>query len=145
MLTLKDRVPAAAQVDAEFAWSVALLLGLIFTLGMLTVDAANGLWVYRLIAASGEGARRASRGLTLAIALLSLALAMIGLARLTSTGLDGWYDVLPFASHCFRRPIRSATNLAVSLSARAWTTCVVRLPSRLLAVASPPGPRYADR
>ena len=92
MLTLKDRVPAAAQVDAEFAWSVALLLGLIFTLGMLTADAANGLWVYRLIAASGEGARRASRGLTLAIALLSLALAMIGLARLTSTGLDGWYD-----------------------------------------------------
>ena len=86
MLTLKDRVPAAAQVDAEFAWSVALLLGLIFTLGMLTVDAANGLWVYRLIAASGEGARRASRGLTLAIALLSLALAMIGLARLTSPG-----------------------------------------------------------
>ena len=92
MDTMSQAAVFSMAASGEFAWSVALLLGLTFTLGMLTVDAANGLWVYRLIAASGEGARRASRRLTLAIALLSLALAMIGLARLTSTGLDGWYD-----------------------------------------------------
>ena len=91
MDTMSQAAVFSFAASGEFAWSVALLLGLIFTLGMLAVDAANGLWVYRLIASSGDGARRAARGLTLAIALLSLALALFGLVRLANTGLDGWY------------------------------------------------------
>ena len=92
MDTMSQAAVFSMAASGEFAWSVALLLGLIFTLGMLTVDAANGLWVYRLIAASGEGARRASRGLTLAIALLSLGLAALGLIRLTHQSVGAWYD-----------------------------------------------------
>jgi nickel/cobalt transporter (NiCoT) family protein len=91
MDTMSQAAVFSLAASGEFAWSVALLLGAIFTLGMLAVDAANGLWVYRLIASPGDGARRASRGLTLAIALLSLGLALFGVMRLTNSALDGWY------------------------------------------------------
>ena len=91
MDTMSQAAVFSLAASGEFAWSVALLLGVIFTLGMLAVDAANGLWVYRLIASSSAGARRASRGLTLAIALLSVGLALFGLIRLASTTLDSWY------------------------------------------------------
>ena len=69
--------PAAKlqRVVRGLAVILSLGLGLVFTLGMLAVDAANGLWVYRLIASNGTQAQRASRALTCAIALLSLGLA----------------------------------------------------------------------
>jgi nickel/cobalt transporter (NiCoT) family protein len=86
--------------SGDFAWSVALLLGIIFTTGMLAVDAANGLWVYRLIRSSEAGAILWSRGLTLAIGLLSLALALFGLVRLANTGLDHWYGEHALAIGC---------------------------------------------
>ena len=63
---------------------VAALLGLIFTAGMLAVDGANGVWIHHLIRAPAATAQRTSRGLTCAIALLSLGLALFGLARLAS-------------------------------------------------------------
>ena len=92
MDTLSQAAVFSLAASGQFAWGVALLLGLIFTAGMLVVDAANGLWVYRLIASSDLDARRWSRALTLAIALLSLALGLFGLLRLANQRLDGWYD-----------------------------------------------------
>ena len=74
------------------------LIGTIFTAGMLAVDTANGLWVYRLIRSSEAWAVRWSRGLTFAIALLSLGLAVFGLARLADARLDGWYDTHALAA-----------------------------------------------
>jgi high-affinity nickel-transport protein len=59
----------------------ALGLGLIFTLGMVVTDALNGWWVAKLIAGADARAARASRVMSVAIALLCLALALGALAQ----------------------------------------------------------------
>lgn len=92
MDTMSQAAVFSLAASGEFAWGVALLLGLIFTLGMLVVDGANGLWVYRLIASSTRQSQVWSRRLTLAIALLSLGLAVFGVARLLNPHLDAWHD-----------------------------------------------------
>ena len=92
MDTLSQAAVFSLAASGEFAWGVALLLGLIFTLGMLVVDGANGLWLYRLIASSSQQSRLWSRRLTLAIAMLSLGLALFGVARLVNPQLDAWHD-----------------------------------------------------
>ena len=91
MDTMSQAAVFSLAASGEFSWSVALLLGLIFTLGMLLVDAANGLWVYRLINGAGADAIW-SRRLTLTIGLLSLGIAVFGLVRLVHLNLDGWYS-----------------------------------------------------
>ena len=65
-----------------------LTLGLVFTLGMVVTDALNGLWVSRLVARADARAAGASRAMSLAIALLSLAIAATGAARHAMPGLD---------------------------------------------------------
>jgi len=90
MDTMSQAAVFSLAASGEFAWGVALLLGLIFTLGMLLVDAANGLWVYRLINGAGANAIW-SRRLTLTIALLSLGIALFGLVRLVNANLDASY------------------------------------------------------
>ena len=100
MDTMSQAAVFSLAASGEFAWGVALLLGLIFTAGMLAVDAANGLWVNRLIRSSEAGDALWSRGLTLAIALLSLALALFGLVRLANSGLDHWYGEHALAIGC---------------------------------------------
>ena len=92
MDTMSQAAVFSLAASGEFAWGVALLLGVIFTAGMLAVDAANGLWVYRLIRLSEAGAVLWSRTLTFTITLLSLGLAALGLVRLGHTHLDAWYD-----------------------------------------------------
>lgn len=91
MDTMSQAAVFSMAASGEFAWGVALMLGIVFTLGMLAVDAANGLWIYRLLASNGTSAQRASLALTAAIALLSLCLAAFGLLRLVNERLDGWY------------------------------------------------------
>jgi nickel/cobalt transporter (NiCoT) family protein len=54
-------------------WLFAALLGLVFTLGMVLVDALNGLWVAKM---------RGSRAVSAAVALLCLAIAASALAEL---------------------------------------------------------------
>ena len=92
MDTMSQAAVFSLAASGEFAWGIALLLGLIFTLGMLAVDAANGLWVYRLIASSAQQAQVWSRRLTFTIALLSLGLAAFGIVRLSHQQMDAWYD-----------------------------------------------------
>ena len=91
MDTMSQAAVFSLAASGEFAWGVALLLGLIFTLGMLLVDAATGLWVYRLINSAGANTIW-SRRLTLTIGVLSLGIALFGLARLANEHLDHWYD-----------------------------------------------------
>jgi high-affinity nickel-transport protein len=62
-------------------WVFALALGLLFTLGMVATDAANGWWVAKMIAGADRRAARASRAMSLAIAFLCLAFAAGGLAK----------------------------------------------------------------
>jgi high-affinity nickel-transport protein len=65
-------------------WPLSVGLGLVFTLGMMTTDGVNGLWVARMLARADRRARVASRVMGLAIAFLGLAIAGMGAARLVS-------------------------------------------------------------
>jgi high-affinity nickel-transport protein len=80
---------AAAGVQVAGAAS-AVLLGAVFTAGMLATDAANGLWIARLIARADSLAVVASRVMSLAVAAISLLVAALGVARLVSPWADDW-------------------------------------------------------
>jgi high-affinity nickel-transport protein len=70
----------------------ALMLGALFTLGMLVTDGINGLWISRLIARADELARVASRVMSLAVGGVSLLIAAFALAKMAMPGLDAWAD-----------------------------------------------------
>jgi high-affinity nickel-transport protein len=65
-------------------WPFSVALGLVFTLGMMTTDGVNGLWVARMLARADRRARVASRVMGLAIGFLGFAIAGLGAARLVS-------------------------------------------------------------
>ena len=71
-------------------WRDALLLGLLFMLGMLVTDGINGLWISRLILRADQIALIASRVMSLVVASLSLLVAGFGLAKLTWPALEAW-------------------------------------------------------
>jgi high-affinity nickel-transport protein len=62
-------------------WAFALALGLLFTAGMALVDALNGWWVARMIAGADRRAARLSRAMSIAVSLLCLGLAAVGIAK----------------------------------------------------------------
>ena len=68
----------------------ALLLGLLFMLGMLVTDGINGMWIARLIARSDAIARIASRVMSLAVASVSLLVAAFGAARMLLPSVEHW-------------------------------------------------------
>lgn len=71
-------------------WRSALLLGLLFTFGMLVTDGANGYWIARLIRRSDRTARAISRVVALAVAGVSLLTAALVLATLFASGAHAW-------------------------------------------------------
>jgi len=71
-------------------WPHALALGLTFTLGVVVTDGLNGLWIARLLARADQTGRTASRWLGLAVAFLSLLVALLGTLRLLWPELDAW-------------------------------------------------------
>lgn len=73
-------------------WQHALMLGLLFTLGMLLTDGINGLWIARLIARADQVALVASRVMGLVVSGVSLLVAGFGVARLLSPTVDAWSD-----------------------------------------------------
>ncbi len=62
-------------------WLFAVVLGLVFTLGMMTTDGINGLWIARLIAATDQRALIASRVMGLTVAILSLLVGLLGVTE----------------------------------------------------------------
>jgi high-affinity nickel-transport protein len=92
MDTLSQAAVFSLAASGRFAWSVALLLGGVFTLGMLAVDTANGWWMCRMMDTLAGRECTWMRRLTWTIALFSLSLAAAGLARLGLPLLDAWYD-----------------------------------------------------
>jgi high-affinity nickel-transport protein len=73
-------------------WQHALLLALLFMLGMLLTDGINGLWIARLIARADQVALLASRVMGLAVAGISLLVATFGLAKMLSPAIDAWSE-----------------------------------------------------
>jgi len=70
----------------------AVTLGLLFALGMLVSDGANGWWISRLIDRTDRMAIVASRTMTLAVACISLLVAALGAGRMASRWVDGWLE-----------------------------------------------------
>jgi len=64
-------------------WGFSIVIGIAFTLGMMTTDGVNGLWVARMLARADRRALIASRAMGLSIAGLSLLVGSYGLARLS--------------------------------------------------------------
>jgi nickel/cobalt transporter (NiCoT) family protein len=79
-------------------WHFALVLGLVFTAGMVTIDAVNGYAVSRLINRADRRAAVASRVMSLAVALLSLGVAGIALARMHWPAADAYVEQLGLAA-----------------------------------------------
>ena len=75
--TLSQALLFSATATRYGGWSSALLLGLLFTLGMLCVDGLNGAWVAALLKRANRRARIVSRAIGLLVASLSFAVALL--------------------------------------------------------------------
>ncbi|MFN3883679.1 MAG: nickel transporter [Rhodocyclaceae bacterium] len=73
-------------------WREALLLGLLFMLGMLVTDGINGYWIARLIDRADQVAWVASRIMSLAVVGISLLIGSFGAIRLCLPGVDAWSE-----------------------------------------------------
>lgn len=73
-------------------WQHALVLALLFMLGMLLTDGINGLWIARLIRRADQTACIASRVMGLVVAGVSLLVAGFGAAKLLLPGVDAWSE-----------------------------------------------------
>lgn len=73
-------------------WQEALLLGLLFMLGMLVTDGINGLWISRLIGRADRMARIASRVMSLVVAGVSLLVGFFGVMKLSLPSVDAWSE-----------------------------------------------------
>jgi high-affinity nickel-transport protein len=73
-------------------WQDALLLGLLFMLGMLLTDGINGFWISRLIVRADQIARVASRVMSLVVAGISLLVGAFGVMKLSVPGIDAWSE-----------------------------------------------------
>ena len=73
-------------------WQDALVLALLFMLGMLLTDGINGLWIARLIARADQVALVASRVMALAVSGISLLVAGFGIARMLSPEVSDWSE-----------------------------------------------------
>ncbi len=71
-----------ATIATHFGgWEHALMLGLLFVLGMLLVDGFNGLWVFRLLRRTDQIGLKAARFMGWAVSMLSLLVAALTLVR----------------------------------------------------------------
>jgi high-affinity nickel-transport protein len=69
-------------------WLFAATLGLVFTAGMIITDALNGLWVSHLVRSADRRAAIASRAMSVAVGIASLAIAGLAAARRALPALD---------------------------------------------------------
>lgn len=70
----------------------ALLLAVCFMFGMMLTDAANGLWISHLLRRADATARAASRIMGVTVALLSLAVAGLGLSCIFFPQASSWQE-----------------------------------------------------
>jgi high-affinity nickel-transport protein len=73
-------------------WREALVLGLLFMLGMLVTDGINGYWISRLILRADQVAVVASRVMSLVVAGISLLVGGFGVAKLSLPAVDAWSE-----------------------------------------------------
>lgn len=87
-----------ATASVPHGWEHALVLGILFTLGMLVTDGVNGLWVSRLLRRADQMALVASRVMSLAVSGISLLVAAFGVMKQLLPAVNGWSDGKELAS-----------------------------------------------
>jgi high-affinity nickel-transport protein len=70
----------------------ALALALLFVLGMLVADGINGWWISGLISRADQMAALASRVMSIAVSVASLAVAGFGIAKMLSPSVEQWSE-----------------------------------------------------
>lgn len=90
--TLSQAAFLALTATQFGGWEHALVLGLLFMLGMLLTDGINGLWIARLIARADQVALIASRVMGLVVSGVSLMVAAFGVAKMLSPAVDMWSE-----------------------------------------------------
>ncbi len=75
-------------------WSFAVMLGGVFTLGMMVTDTINGVWVSRLVGRADLRGAAASRAMSLAVGAVSIVIAAATLARWWSPEVDEFVEAL---------------------------------------------------
>lgn len=90
--TISQAALFALTASQYGGWQDALLLGLLFMLGMLVTDGINGLWIARLIVRADRIARVASRVMSLVVAGISLLVGAFGIMKLSMPGIDAWSE-----------------------------------------------------
>jgi high-affinity nickel-transport protein len=102
---------------------IPLVLGAVFTIGMMLTDAVNGLWLYRLARNTQQHSVLAMRRLALAIAMLSFVMAAWAGSRMLWSDVDAWFDgselllglaVLAGVAACYRLAVRGTARTAVA-------------------------------
>jgi high-affinity nickel-transport protein len=73
-------------------WQDALLLGLLFMLGMIVTDGINGFWISRLIVRADQFANIASRVMSLVVAGVSLLVGAFGVMKMSFPMVDAWSE-----------------------------------------------------
>lgn len=85
--TFSEAALFSATAGRLGGWVNALAMGLVFTIGMLITDGLNGLWIARLLRRAGK-----ARFTGKVLALLSLLVAALGLAKLCSPEIAHWSE-----------------------------------------------------
>lgn len=73
-------------------WQHALMLGLLFMLGMIVTDGINGFWISRLIVRADQLARVASRVMSLVVAGVSLLVGSFGVMKMSMPTVGAWSE-----------------------------------------------------
>ena len=82
-----------AVTAAQFGgWRPALLLALLFTVGMLVTDGVNGWWISRLVRAGASAARVSSRVVALAVSGIGLLTAGLTLTTRLVPAAEAWAE-----------------------------------------------------
>lgn len=85
--TISQAVLFSASGAHIAGWAFAAFLGLVFTAGMAATDALNGLCVSALVARADARGATASRCMSLAVGVLSLSIAAVGLVPVVRPAL----------------------------------------------------------
>lgn len=88
--TLSQASLFAVMASKYQVWHVAVILALLFVIGMLITDGINGLFIAKLIKRSDHTARVASRVMALAISGVSILVAVLSILSEMSPNFDGW-------------------------------------------------------
>jgi high-affinity nickel-transport protein len=88
--TLSQAALFAVTASQLGGWANSAALGILFMLGMMLADGANGLWIAALLRSADSRARIASRVLGLTVAGLSLGVAAFVVAERYSADLATW-------------------------------------------------------